>query len=67
VQDELGGFGFTSAVFPLKVAIEALHASPDCGRELAWAEAAMERISASGVRILSHLDVPLTNRAYLPG
>lgn len=66
IDDQVGGFRPVSVVFPLKVAIEALQCGPNCVRELAWAEAAMKHISGSGVRILSHLDVPLTDRVFLP-
>lgn len=67
MQDGLGGMGPTSAIFPLKAAIETLHSSPGCDRELAWAEAAMQKINGTGVRILNHLGAPLTDRGILPG
>lgn len=66
MQDGLGASP-TTIVFPLKVAIETLHSSPDCGRELAWAEAAWEKIHGTGIRLLSHLGDHLTTRSYLPG
>jgi hypothetical protein len=67
LADELRGVGARAAVFPLKVAIEALHDAPGCERELCWAEAAMARISQSGVQIMKHIPVPLTDHSYLPG
>lgn len=42
----------TRAVFPLKVAIEALHDTPGYEREEHWGIAAMEKILGGGVRIL---------------
>lgn len=65
-QAGIGAFPAT-IVFPLKVAIETLHSSPDCGRELAWAEAAWGKIHGTGIRLLSHLGDHLTSRSYLPG
>jgi hypothetical protein len=56
-----------AAVFPLKVAIESLHNAPGCERELVWAQAAMTRINESGVRLMNHLPVPMTDRSFLPG
>ncbi|KAH6716682.1 hypothetical protein BKA61DRAFT_546089 [Leptodontidium sp. MPI-SDFR-AT-0119] len=58
----------TSAVFPLKVAIETLCADPTCAKELVWAEEIMERIrTGTGVRIIGHLGGKLTDRAFIPG
>ena len=64
--DEFRGFGGRAAVFPLKVAIETLHDAPNCEQELRWAQAAMARISQSGVRIMKHFHVSMTDHAYLP-
>lgn len=65
----LGETAATSTVFPLKVAIEALHGDPDCKKEVAWASKAFEMIAGgeNGVKILKHLGVELTDRNYLPG
>jgi hypothetical protein len=64
--DEFRGFGARAAVFPVKVAIETLHDAPNCEQELRWAQAAMARISQSGVRIMKHYPVSMTDHAYLP-
>lgn len=53
--------------FPLKVAIETLNDDVACGRELAWAKAAMERIAGSGVKIMGHLGVPVEQHSFIPG
>lgn len=56
------------AVFPLKVAIETLSLDSTFGKEVAWAEGAMERIrSGTGVRILGHLGCKFTDRSFIPG
>jgi hypothetical protein len=65
--DEHRGLGARAAVFPLKVAIETLHDTPGCERELLWAQAAMARVNQSGVRIMKHLPVPMTDHTFLPG
>lgn len=67
MKDEHLGLGARAAVFPLKVAIEILHDSPGCERELLWAEAAMARINDTGIRIMKHLPVPMTAHAIVPG
>lgn len=67
LKDEHRGLGARAAVFSLKVAIETLHDAPECERELLWAQAAMLRVNQSGVRIMKHLPVPITDHAFLPG
>lgn len=64
--DKYQGVGAGAVVFPLKVAIETLHDIPGCERELLWAQAAMVRISLGGLRMMSHLPVPMTDHAFLP-
>jgi len=59
--------GPTICVFPMKVAIETLHDAPDCARELDWATAAVDKITGSGMRMLKHLGMPMTDHAFLPG
>jgi hypothetical protein len=66
-EDGLNGIGPTICVFPMKVAIETLHDAPDCARELEWAEAAMDRICGSGLRLIKNIGMPLTDHAFLPG
>jgi hypothetical protein len=60
------GLGARAITFPLKVAIETLH-DAHCERELRWAEAAMSRLGQTGVRIMKHLPVLMTDHAFLPG
>lgn len=67
LEDEHLGMGARIASFPLKVAIETLNDAPDCDLELAWAHDAMERIKVSGVKIMGHLSVPMTDHSFLPG
>lgn len=67
LADDFGGVGARAAVFPLKVAIEAFHDAPGCEKEQAWAEATMGNIIQSGVRIMQHIPIQMTDRAYLPG
>jgi len=66
-RDGAAGRGSTICVFPMKVAIEGLHSSEGCERELEWAEKVMDRISGSAARIMKNLGVPLTDRSFLPG
>ena len=67
LSDEFRGAGARAAVFPLKVAIETLHDAPGCERELLWAQAAMVRINQSGLQIMKHLPVSMTDHSFLPG
>lgn len=67
MQDEHEAPGKTSAVFPLKVAIETLNEIPGCERELAWAVDAMNKISSDGIRLMKFTGDPLTDHAYLAG
>ncbi len=55
-----------TAVFPLKVAIEIFNEDPVCTRELAWAQAVMEKIS-HGIQVMRHTGFPLTTHGYIPG
>ncbi|KAG0649459.1 hypothetical protein D0Z07_4106 [Hyphodiscus hymeniophilus] len=64
--DEHRGLGARAAVFPLKVAIETLH-DAHCDRELLWAQAAMSAVNQTGVQLMKHLPVSLTDHAFLPG
>ena len=66
-KDGSAGIGPTICVFPMKVAIETLHDAPDCARELEWATATVDKITGSGIRMLKHLGMPITDHAYLPG
>ncbi|KAE9375085.1 hypothetical protein N431DRAFT_502071 [Stipitochalara longipes BDJ] len=54
---QLGSAGTwqTIAIFPLSVAIETLKVDPECRRELEWVQAAMGKISGSGLRIAKNL------------
>ena len=67
LADEHRGWGARAAVFPLKVAIETLHDTPGCERELRWAQAAMARVNHSGIRIMNNLPLSLTDHTFLPG
>jgi len=62
-----GSAAFTPAVFPIKVAIEALNDDKECERELEWAKRAVDVIINSGIKLLAHIGVPLTDHAYIPG
>ena len=64
--EEFAGVGARAATFPLKVAIEALNDAPGCEQELEWAQAAVTRLSQSGVRALKHLPVAMTDHVYIP-
>ncbi len=58
--------GVASPVYPLKVAIEVLNDDPTCTRELAWAQAVMEKMSC-GIQLMGHTGYPLTTHGYIPG
>ena len=64
-RDEHQSTGKTSAIFPLKVAIETLNDSKGCERELAWANEVMKKVGGSA-RLMKFTGVPWTNHDYLP-
>ena len=66
LSDEHRGLGARAAIFPLKVAIETLH-DAHCEKELRWAHNAMERAVQTGVQIMKHLPVPMTDHGLIPG
>ncbi|KUJ10456.1 uncharacterized protein LY89DRAFT_740167 [Mollisia scopiformis] len=66
MSSKQGTVAAAAAVFPLKVAIEALCES-GCMKEMEWAKDVFEMISGRGVELLKHLEHKLEKRAYLPG
>jgi len=56
LQDEMRAMGPLTAQFPLQVVIEYLRQSPEHGRELQWAQAAMVKLRKSGCQISRYLD-----------
>ena len=66
LDQEHRGVGARAITFPLKVAIETLH-DAHCERELLWAEIAMARVDQTGIRIIQHLGMPMTEHVFLPG
>jgi hypothetical protein len=67
LEEHHRGLGARAVVFPLKIAIEALHRVPGCELQVDWAIAAMERLIQTGVRIMSHLPTPMTDPGLLTG
>jgi hypothetical protein len=56
------------AMFPLKVAVEALGDLRDsgCEREFEWAKGVIGKIAGRGARIMRHLDRPIEQHAFIP-
>jgi hypothetical protein len=60
--------GTGRAMFPLKVAVEALGDMREsgCEREFEWAKGVIGRIAGRGARIMRHLDRPIEQHAFVP-
>jgi len=60
--------GPRQAMFPLKVAVEALGDMREdgCEREFEWAKGVIGRIAGRGARVMRHLGRPVEQHAFVP-
>jgi hypothetical protein len=56
MRQEMRCSGATVTVIPLMAVIDVLRNIPQCRRELAWAQAAFEKVNARGFRLMKFLD-----------